>query len=69
MGVHLDLLTSSCTVYVEGVIVFVLDHFLFVESEVTREEFPPIVVSPQTYFWKTCLDCCLFVALSLYSPC
>ena len=47
---HLDLPTLSCTVYVEGVVVFVLYHFLFVESEVTYKEFPPTVVSPWTYF-------------------
>ena len=55
VGVHLDLPTSSCTVFVEGVIILVLDCFLFVESEVTRKEFPPIIVSPRTYFQKTCL--------------
>ena len=41
----------------------------FIESEVTREEFPPIIVSPQMYFRKTFLDCCLFVTLGSYSPC
>ena len=55
MGVLSDLPTPSCTVCVEGVIVFVLDWFPFVESEVTHEEFPPIVVSPRTYFQKICL--------------
>ena len=65
--VRLDLPTSSCTVCVEGVIVLVLDCFPFVESEVTREEFPLIIVSPRTYFWKTYLDCSLFVALISHS--
>ena len=69
MRVRLDLPTSSCIACIEGVIVFVLDFFLLVESEATREEFPSIVVSPRTYFRKTYLDCCLFVALSSYSPC
>ena len=61
--VHLDLPTSSCTVCVEGVIVLVLDYLPFAKSEVTREEFPPIIVSPRTYFRKTYLDCSLFVTL------
>ena len=59
----MDLPTSSCIVCVEGVVVLVLDCFPFVESEVTREEFPPIIVSPRTYFRKTYLDCSLFVTL------
>ena len=50
VGVHLDLLTPSCIECVEGVIVFVPGCFLFVDSEVTYEEFLHIVVSPQTYF-------------------
>ena len=33
MGVHLDLLTLSCIVCMKGVIVFILDCFLLVESE------------------------------------
>ena len=69
MRVHLDLLSSSGTVCVEGVIVLILDCFPLVESEVTHEELPPIVVSPRTYFRRTCLDCCLFVALGSYSLC
>ena len=47
VGVRLDLPTSSCAVCVEGVIVLVLDYFPFVVSEVTRKEFPPIIVSPR----------------------
>ena len=35
----------------------------FIESEVTREEFPPIVVSPRMYFRKTYLHCSLFLTL------
>ena len=62
MGVYLDHPTSSCTICVEEVIVFALDCFLFVESEVTCKEFPPIVVSLRTYFRNICLDCCLFMA-------
>ena len=69
VGVRLDLPTSSCALCVEGVIVLVLDCFPFVESKVTCEEFPPIIVSPRTYFWRTFLDYCLFVALGLYSLC
>ena len=69
VGVRLDLPTSSCTVCVEGVIVLVLDCFPIDKSEVTCEESPPIVVSPQTYFLKTCLNCCIFIALSSYSLC
>ena len=64
MGVRLDLPTSSCTVSVEGVIVLDLDCFLFVESEVTREEFPLIVVSSRMYFRKAYLDCHLIMVLS-----
>ena len=33
------------------------------------EEFPSIIVSPRTYFRKTCLDCCLFMTLGSYSLC
>lgn len=36
VGVRLDLPTSSYTVCVGGVIVFILDCFLFVGSEVIR---------------------------------
>ena len=64
MGVYFDLPTSSRTIRVEGVIVFIIGLFPIVESEVTRGEFPPIVGSPRTYFRETYFDGCLFVVLN-----
>ena len=65
MGVRLDLPTSSCIVCVEGVMVLVLHCFPFDESGGMCEDLLPIIVSPRTYFQKTCLVCCLFVVLNL----
>ena len=43
VGVHYDLPTSSRTVHVEGVIVFILDCFLLLRVRLLTESFPPIV--------------------------
>ena len=66
MGGCLDLPTLSCIVCVEGVIVVIFGlFFLVVESEVTRKEFPSIVVSSWTYFWGLTL----FVTYLLNAHC